>query len=113
MAVELHDFAFLDTAPVSAMVGGMPIRRVTVYDIAEKLGVSHSTVSMALRNHPAISGKRRKQVIQAAAKMGYSPDPHLSALAAYRRAMVLLPPSYEEPTLLMDRIQLAVDGRRR
>jgi hypothetical protein len=34
------------------------------------------------------------------------------ALAAYRRAMVLLPPSYEEPTLLMDRIQRVVDGMR-
>ena len=64
----------------------MPARRVTVYDIAEKLGVSHATVSLALRNHPGISKKRREQVKKIADEMGYAPDPHLAALAAYRRA---------------------------
>src|SRR6266498_1980185 len=61
-------------------------KRVTVYDIAEKLGVSHATVSLALRNHPSISEKRRAQVKRVAGEMGYAPDPHLAALAAYRRA---------------------------
>lgn len=60
-------------------------KRVTVYDIAEKLGVSHATVSLALRNHPSISEKRREQVRKMAKQMGYAPDPHLAALAAYRR----------------------------
>ncbi len=60
-------------------------KRVTVYDIAEKLGVSHATVSLALRNHPSISEKRRDQVRKLAQQMGYAPDPHLAALAAYRR----------------------------
>jgi LacI family transcriptional regulator len=60
-------------------------KRVTVYDIAEKLGVSHVTVSLALRNHPSISEKRRVQVRKLADEMGYAPDPHLAALAAYRR----------------------------
>ncbi len=63
----------------------MSNKRITVYDIAEKLGVSHATISMALRNHPAISVKRRVQVIKTARQMGYVPDPHLAALAAYRR----------------------------
>jgi hypothetical protein len=35
------------------------------------------------------------------------------ALAAYRRAILLIPPSYEEPTLLMDRIRLAMESPRR
>jgi len=61
-------------------------KRVTVYDIAAKLGVSHATVSLALRNHPSISEKRRDQVKRMAEEMGYCPDPHLAALAAYRRA---------------------------
>ena len=64
----------------------MPSRRITVYDIAEKLGVSHATVSLALRNHPGISRQRREQVKKIAEAMGYAPDPHLAALAAYRRA---------------------------
>jgi DNA-binding LacI/PurR family transcriptional regulator len=68
------------------MLAVMNNKRVTVYDIAERLGCSHATVSMALRNHPSISEKRREQVKRMAIEMGYSPDPHLAALAAYRRA---------------------------
>jgi len=63
----------------------MSIQRVTIYDIAEKVGVSHATVSMALRNRPGISEKRRIQIVKIAEEMGYVPDPHLAALAAYRR----------------------------
>jgi hypothetical protein len=35
------------------------------------------------------------------------------ALAAYRRAMMLIPPSYEKPTMLMDQIQTAIESPRR
>lgn len=63
----------------------MMSKRVTLRDVAERLGVSHTTVAMALRNHYSISAKRRKQVKRMAEKMGYRPDPFLSSLAAYRR----------------------------
>jgi len=63
----------------------MEIKRVTLRDVAEKLKVSHTTVAMALRNHHTISLKRRVEVRQMAEKMGYCPDPFLSALAAYRK----------------------------
>lgn len=59
-------------------------KRVTIYDIARKLGVSHSTVALALRHHHRISERRRQQVLRAAADMGYVPDPLLAALAVYR-----------------------------
>lgn len=59
-------------------------KRVTIYDIAAKVGVSHATVALALRNHHRISEKRRKQVQRVAAEMGYAPDPMLAALATYR-----------------------------
>jgi DNA-binding LacI/PurR family transcriptional regulator len=59
-------------------------KRVTIYDIAERVGVSHATVALALRNHHRISEKRREQVQRVAREMGYSPDPMLSALAIYR-----------------------------
>jgi DNA-binding LacI/PurR family transcriptional regulator len=59
-------------------------KRVTVYDIAEKAGVSHTTVALALRNHHRISEKRRVQIQRIAKQMGYEPDPFLSTLAAYR-----------------------------
>ncbi len=61
----------------------MIAQRITVYDIARKLGVSHSTVSLALRNHHRISVKRRAEVQKLAKQMGYSPDPLLSRLASY------------------------------
>lgn len=64
----------------------MSDKRIILRDIAEKLGVTSATVSMALRNHPSISEKRREQIRRVAKEMGYVPDPHLAALAAYRRA---------------------------
>lgn len=65
-------------------VAAMPQKRATIYDIAERVGVSHSTVALALRNHFRISEARRKQIQQVAAEMGYTPDPVLAALASYR-----------------------------
>ncbi len=59
-------------------------RRVTVRDIAKRLGVSHTTVSLSLRNNPQISPAMREKVRQAADEMGYQSDPMLSALAQYR-----------------------------
>jgi len=59
-------------------------KRVTIYDIARRVGVSHSTVALAMRNHHRISEGRRKQVLKVAAEMGYAPDPMLAALATYR-----------------------------
>lgn len=59
-------------------------KRVTIYDIAAKVGVSHSTVALALRHHHRISEKRRQQIVRVAAEMGYVPDPLLAALASYR-----------------------------
>ena len=61
-------------------------QRVTLRDLAQKAGVSHVTISRALRNDPSISTARRAEVKKLAAAMGYRPDPSLSALAAYRFA---------------------------
>src|SRR5260370_7652077 len=63
----------------------MNTHRVTLDDVARQLGVSHTTVAMALKNHPRISKNRREQVQKMAEQMGYQPDPFLSGLAAYRR----------------------------
>ncbi len=61
-------------------------QRVTLRDLAQKAGVSHVTVSRALRNDPSISAGRREEIKRLAEEMGYRPDPSLSALAAYRFA---------------------------
>ncbi|XHR27579.1 MAG: LacI family DNA-binding transcriptional regulator [Chthoniobacteraceae bacterium] len=60
--------------------------RVSLRDIAKSLGLSHSTVSLALRNHPRISEPVRTKIQQKAEEMGYEPDPMLTALAYYRKS---------------------------
>ena len=62
----------------------MEPRRVTQLDVARRAGVHRATVSMALRNHPNIPPATRDRILKIAATLGYSPDPMLSALAAYR-----------------------------
>jgi LacI family transcriptional regulator len=60
--------------------------RVTIRDIATRLGVSHVTVSLALKDSPRISKGRREQVQLLAKEMGYRPDPILSSLVVYRQS---------------------------
>lgn len=64
---------------------------VTLRDIARVLGVSHVTVSLALRNSPRIPAKRCQEVQKLAAKMGYQPNPMATALAQHRRASSVRP----------------------
>ncbi|HJX71084.1 MAG TPA: LacI family DNA-binding transcriptional regulator [Bacteroidales bacterium] len=44
---------------------------VTIYDIAAQLNVSPATVSRGLRDHPAISKKTKKRILDCAKKLGY------------------------------------------
>jgi DNA-binding LacI/PurR family transcriptional regulator len=60
-------------------------QRVSLRDIGRLANLSHSTVSLALRNHPSIAAKTRQRVRELAASLGYVPDPMLRALAEYRR----------------------------
>lgn len=60
-------------------------RRVSLRDIAKAIGVSHVTVSLALRNHPRISKPMQERVRKLADELGYRPDPMLAALANYRK----------------------------
>ncbi len=63
-----------------------PDRRVTLRDIADEVGMSHVTVSLALRNDPKISAKTRLKIQTVAKEMGYRPDPMLQSLARYRHS---------------------------
>ncbi|MCF6170135.1 MAG: LacI family transcriptional regulator [Bacteroidales bacterium] len=49
-------------------------KQITLKDIAEKLGISTSTVSRALQNHPDISIKTREAVQELARILGYQPN---------------------------------------
>lgn len=61
------------------------VPRVTLRDIAESIGVSHVTVSYALRGMPRVSKALRDRICKEADRMGYRPDPMLSALSIYRQ----------------------------
>ena len=51
----------------------MPTKRVTIRDVARKVGVSHTAVSMALSGRGEISPARRKQILKVAEQMQYEP----------------------------------------
>jgi len=53
-------------------------------DIARAAGVHRTTVCLALKNHPHIPEPTRAKIREIAEKLGYTPDPMLSALAVYR-----------------------------
>jgi DNA-binding LacI/PurR family transcriptional regulator len=61
------------------------MKRITLRDIAEKAGVSHVTVSLALRNRSEIPKGTRERIKKLAKSMGYVPDPALGRLNVYRR----------------------------
>ena len=63
----------------------MPPQRVKLRDIAEALGVSVASVSLAMRDHTRISDSMRERVRKKAEEMGYVPDPRMAALASYRK----------------------------
>jgi LacI family transcriptional regulator len=46
-------------------------KEVTIYDIAKKLNISPATVSRGLQNHPAISKKTKKKILDMVKEMGY------------------------------------------
>ncbi len=46
-------------------------KEITIYDIAKDQGVSPTTVSRALNNHPAVNQKTKKKIFDAAMAMGY------------------------------------------
>lgn len=50
------------------------MKDITLKEIAEKLGISITTVSKALKNYPDVSEKTKKAVIDLAGKLHYTPN---------------------------------------
>ena len=46
----------------------------TIKDVAEKAGVSISTASYALNNHPNVSAKTRAKILEVAKELNYYPN---------------------------------------
>ncbi len=86
-------FALMSDAPSLSSAAADPARipraRVTQLDIARVAGVHNTTVSLALRNSPAIPVATRQRIQAVAVELGYRPDPALQALASYRKALAV------------------------
>ena len=63
------------------------MRRVTLKDVAREVGISVSCTARALKGRPGISQATTQKVQQVADKLGYRPDPMLSALSSYRESV--------------------------
>jgi DNA-binding LacI/PurR family transcriptional regulator len=74
--------------------------RITLRNIAERAGVHISTVSLALNHSPKLRPEMRERILKVATEMGYTPDPMLSALVAYRKK--IQPSSYHATLAWID-----------
>jgi len=63
-----------------------PKKRVTLRDIAREAGVHFTTVGLALQGSPQLPAATKSRIRAVAEKLGYRPDPMLSALNAYRQS---------------------------
>jgi len=69
-----------------------PVKRITSTDVARAAGVSQTTVSFVLNNHPgqSISEETKRRVLAAARDLDYRPHASARTLAAGRSDIVLL-----------------------
>ncbi len=66
-------------------MGGKLQKTTTLRDVAARCGVSAMTVSLALRDSPEVSAKRREQIKNCAAALHYVPNSSARALAHHKR----------------------------
>jgi LacI family transcriptional regulator len=66
----------------------MSKRHISLKDLAKELGVSISTVSRALKNHPEISPELTKKIQALAAKWNYTPNPLAMGLLRQQTKMI-------------------------
>jgi DNA-binding LacI/PurR family transcriptional regulator len=64
------------------------MRHITITDIAKKLGVSPSTVSRALSDHPDINDNTKKRVRKIAKDFKYKPNPIAQSLKNNRTTII-------------------------
>jgi DNA-binding LacI/PurR family transcriptional regulator len=64
------------------------MRQTTIIDIAKRLGISPSTVSRALSNHPDIKRETKILVKRLAEEMHYSPNPIAQSLKSSRTTTI-------------------------
>lgn len=88
--MELHRNGRIGNT-VYQVASKIPFVHVTTTQIAAKAGVSRTTVSFALRNHPKIPSATAARVRAAAAELGYRPNPRVAAIMAHIRRSRAVP----------------------
>ena len=70
-------------------------KKVTIYDIADRLNLSPSTVSRALAGNTLINAKTMTKVTETAKEMGYTDARYISSSLPllHAKPSVLLPPA--------------------
>ena len=58
----------------------MQKKEITIYDLAERLNISATTVSRGLQDHPAINKKTKKRIADLAVELGYRSNKFASNL---------------------------------
>jgi DNA-binding LacI/PurR family transcriptional regulator len=77
-------FSNMATLPATFPEMALP----TIVDIAKKLGISPSTVSRALNDHPDCSQKTKEIVKKTAAALSYTPNPSAKSLKSNRTTTI-------------------------
>lgn len=65
-------------------------KRITIYDIAQRLGISTTTVYRALNEKPKVSMDTRKAVLDAAKEMGFKPNTLARSLASKKIKLAVI-----------------------
>jgi LacI family transcriptional regulator len=66
----------------------MAAEKLTIRQIAKLAGVSRSTISRVINNHPHVSPETREQVLQIVAETGFRPDPIARSLSSRRAGII-------------------------
>lgn len=64
------------------------MKRPTIVDIADRIGVSKAAVSYALNGRPGVSARTRERILDVAAEMGWYPSSAAKALSSDRAASI-------------------------
>ncbi len=86
----------MDDAPIT------PVGRVTLHVLAQELGLSTATVSLALRESPVVADATRTRVLEAARERGYVANRSAASLRTARTNIIgvglhdILNPAYAE-----------------
>lgn len=72
---KVHDIKYIQAKTFNQEIGGVKLRRPTIKDIAEKAGVSITTVSLVLNGKELrISAGTKKRIIEIANELNYRPN---------------------------------------